>query len=349
MSAAYQLYAAIVAAGLTPSTVIGFDPFNEPHHGMIGVPDIRELDPHQFNRVGSVPTSLQAMASGEGLPVEVDVWTRTQAGQSRTGTTIVDPKGTSAWTSTTLHGRKVDGCLWRDHGVWEPTSSAGAGAPRFEARLPHYFRDDPRTGRPADFVRDFLYPFIRAFGTGIRQLDSLSSILVQPPVRTPAALWDSRAFSDIARGYAAVTANGVHVPARRVAENVWIEASERNGAAKSAEATEVEPKTPDVSHGTIWAPHRYDGRTLMTKLWDISLSPKEMFVTGFGALKQEGLEKIGPHPIVIGEFGVPFDLNSGASFRTSYPYDYSDQTAALNHNMHGIEATLVDSTLWNYT
>ncbi|ULQ61141.1 hypothetical protein K7I13_06350 [Brucepastera parasyntrophica] len=106
------------------------------------------------------------------------------------------------------------------------------------------------------------------------------------------------------------------------------------------------------------AVHWYDGPTLLLKKWrpvitadSLNRSP----VIGKGATKEnikKQIAEIADRPrskgvaSFIGEFGVPFDLDDGKSYRTG---DYSAQEEALGVYYDGIDAALVHSTIWNYS
>ena len=51
-------------------------------------------------------------------------------------------------------------------------------------------------------------------------------------------------------------------------------------------------------------------------------------------------------PIVIGEFGIPFDMNGAAAYHTG---DFTRQTQALDYNLRALDDNLLSYTLWNYT
>jgi hypothetical protein len=122
--------------------------------------------------------------------------------------------------------------------------------------------------------------------------------------------------------------------------------------------------TPDWSaeqaEGVVYAPHWYDGATLFTgtfRPWlgadNRTLRP----VIGRGAVQRSFISQLadklheaqgigGGVPTVIGETGIPFNLNSGTAFLTG---DYRVQADALDMTMQAIEANLLNVTLWNYT
>jgi hypothetical protein len=54
-----------------------------------------------------------------------------------------------------------------------------------------------------------------------------------------------------------------------------------------------------------------------------------------------------PHvPVLLGEFGLNYDLDGGLSYESG---DFSDQIHALDGYYCAIEANLLSSTQWNYT
>jgi hypothetical protein len=51
-------------------------------------------------------------------------------------------------------------------------------------------------------------------------------------------------------------------------------------------------------------------------------------------------------PTLLGEFGIPFDMANGKAYKTG---DYGLQVRALSANYDAVDASQIDSTLWNYT
>ncbi|KAI9722417.1 MAG: hypothetical protein M1828_004784 [Chrysothrix sp. TS-e1954] len=128
--------------------------------------------------------------------------------------------------------------------------------------------------------------------------------------------------------------------------------------------------TEDDDPNMVYAPHWYDGLTLMTKkwnrLWNVDvfgvlrgkyLSPafaiklgesaiRNCFRDQLNAIQDEGRQYMGTHPCVFTETGVPFDMEDGKAYKTG---DYSSQTSALDAVHYGLERSMVGFTLWNYT
>jgi hypothetical protein len=55
---------------------------------------------------------------------------------------------------------------------------------------------------------------------------------------------------------------------------------------------------------------------------------------------------MGNPPMLLGEFGITYDMNDAESYRTG---DYSRQAVALDANYRALDAILINSTQWNYT
>jgi hypothetical protein len=136
---------------------------------------------------------------------------------------------------------------------------------------------------------------------------------------------------------------------------------------------ELPPKirgTPDDDGKLIYAPHYYDGITLMTKKWnrvwnvDVLgvlrgryLHPalaikvgetaiRNCFRDQLAAIKKEGFDYIGNYPCILTEFGIPYDMDNQHAYKTG---DYSSQSAAMDANHFAVEGSLMDGyTLWLY-
>lgn len=113
---------------------------------------------------------------------------------------------------------------------------------------------------------------------------------------------------------------------------------------------------PNVANAAHW----YDVRTLFTKHYDPSLTTdwttgqtitgeaavQQSFVVQLGHAKQAGIEEMGGIPTLIGEFGIPFDLDDKVAYRIG---DFSTQVAALGAYIDAMDANLLNYTIWNYT
>ncbi|MBA3530929.1 MAG: cellulase family glycosylhydrolase, partial [Ardenticatenales bacterium] len=109
------------------------------------------------------------------------------------------------------------------------------------------------------------------------------------------------------------------------------------------------------------ASHWYDLLTLITKRYDPAAclvwgapgetvtgveAVRESFEEQIGAIVKESRRELQGVPTLIGEFGVPFDLNEKRSYRTEA---FGAQAAALARYYDALDAHLAHGTLWNYT
>jgi len=271
--------------------VVGYDTMNEPLPGYIGWEDLNR--PPRLLRIGPTPTPLQSMALGEGFPAEIEEWKLTMLGPRRAGVWRLDPKGTRAW----LPGR---GCIWREHGIWEPGPD---GAPSL--LQPGYFAI--RGSRVVDFGQDYYRPFVRRFAEAIRSAD-------------PQAI-------------------------------LFVEASPFEGA------PHWQAGDPDR---IVYAPHWYDDFVLVLKSFTpflafdaskarVVIGPaaiRKSFREQLASLQRVAMRDLGGVPTIIGEVGIPFDMQGKRAYRTG---DYRAQTKALDRTFRAIEDNLLSVTLWNYT
>jgi hypothetical protein len=113
--------------------------------------------------------------------------------------------------------------------------------------------------------------------------------------------------------------------------------------------------------GYINAGHWYDSWTLITRRFipwlNVDTSQGGKIVLGAGNVRRDFVgqirhikdftrERMGGIPALIGEFGIPFDLNGGRAYRSG---DFTRQIQALDASFQAMDANLLSATLWNYT
>lgn len=117
----------------------------------------------------------------------------------------------------------------------------------------------------------------------------------------------------------------------------------------------------DPAH-VVNAAHWYDFLTLVMKQFNreftvdmVTRQPvmgadavAQAFVNQLAYQKQQGDRQRGGAgmPTLIGEFGVPFDLDDKSAYRSA---DFSPQTQALDLYYDAMDANLLSCTIWNYT
>jgi hypothetical protein len=113
---------------------------------------------------------------------------------------------------------------------------------------------------------------------------------------------------------------------------------------------------PDIVHVAHW----YDGLTLMNKSFNswFTVDPRNLkihlgnqrvrrcFADQVAGIHRQSDEQMSHAPTLIGEVGVPFDLQKKRAYRTG---DFSMQIKALDATMSALEKNLACFTLWNYT
>jgi hypothetical protein len=107
------------------------------------------------------------------------------------------------------------------------------------------------------------------------------------------------------------------------------------------------------------ASHWYDGLTLFLKRWTGFIAwdteyekpvfgpaaVRRYFADHLGRLKRHGMEELGA-PTVIGEFGLPFDMNGAKALGTG---NYRTHEKALAAYYDALDENLLSATIWNYT
>jgi hypothetical protein len=107
-------------------------------------------------------------------------------------------------------------------------------------------------------------------------------------------------------------------------------------------------------------PHWYDGPLLFLKKFipfigfneitqEVIIGKNkvdEAYVAQLAEAKRYTKERLGNIPLLIGEFGIPFDMEKKKAFHTG---DYRNHVKAMDRSMSTLEANLLNYTLWNYT
>ena len=110
----------------------------------------------------------------------------------------------------------------------------------------------------------------------------------------------------------------------------------------------------------VHAPHWYDDVTLVRKSFSnwmtvdthsikLILGPqrvRQCFVNHIARILRQADEKMNYVPTLIGEVGIPFDMQNKRAFRTG---DFSMQIQAFDATMTALEKNFASFTLWNYT
>jgi hypothetical protein len=175
---------------------------------------------------------------------------------------------------------------------------------------PHLLRPDHFArvnNRPVHFENDYMRPFINRYAEAIREVDPGAIIFIEFDV------------------------TGSDIPN-------WSDGDAQN---------------------IVHAPHWYDALTLLTKKYNASMgvdwqyrptfgrgNVRKAITDTLGRIKSHASDRLGGVPTLIGEIGIPYDLNGKKAYSTG---DWSDQKNAIDDYMQALEANLLHFTIWNYT
>ncbi|KAL1634850.1 endo-1,4-beta-glucanase [Diplodia intermedia] len=312
------------AGDLDNDLIIGWESINEPNRGLIGWEDLSVIPSEQKLQKGTSPTAWQAILTGSGRACEIDTWDFGGMGPYKSGSVLVDPEGQSAWLPADYDeshygfqrdpGWKLGECLWAQHGIWDPASDT--------LLKKDYFSKDPDNGKTISYeyyTNNWFMQYYRRHKETVRSVFPDTIMFCQPPV--------------------------LEIP-------------------PSIKGTE------DDDPNMVFTPHFYDGVTLMTKkwnrVWNVDVfgvlrgrywSPvfaikigetaiRNCFRDQLAAIRDEGLENMGPRPCLFSEIGIPYDMDDKHAYKTG---DYSSQIAAMDANHYALEASHANGfTLWTY-
>ncbi|KAH8977678.1 glycoside hydrolase superfamily [Lactarius akahatsu] len=294
--------------------VLGFEMMNEPHRGYVDLPSLHGFDYNTDLHLGDVPSAFQSFLLGAGYPTNVNRWTRSfPMPTRRTGRTLLNPHGRKAWREDGPTGGRD---LWEMHGVWKWNGEKNAGAVLVES----YFVNDPATGRKVDWYTDFYYPLLKR--------------------------WTARVRGAVANG--------------RGHEKVFFVEPVPNEFCPPSWTSEHQ--LPNM----VFAPHWYDLRVLFDKAHgEFSVNVQALarganpiktfhwgqkgarnnFATQIRSIVEAGYRSLGERPVLIGECGVPMDMNGRAAFKSD---NWTWQRRMMDAMITGLERANVGFTLWNY-
>lgn len=301
------------------SNVLGVDPMNEPHPGYIGLPSLHSFNETTDLHLGHMPNAIESMALAAGVPTSVGYYSRSWPLPSKlTRRDVLNRDHITAY----LQGASD---IWQDERVFTVTSS---GSVELGPKGSSYFFAHPVTGIRVDFERDFYVPFLRSFHRAV--LDAVKGgkmgtwLFVEPVPNDTVPEWHSA--------------------------------------------------IPPEDNQVCFSPHWYDIRCLYEKQLSYTISfdvlslargSRNMLAhTYFGRLgltnnyaanfrrfwRQLSSFRAGvttPTPILIGETGVPWDMNFQSAYNSG---NIHHQLSMMDAILHGMElAGPLNWTFWNLT
>ncbi|KAL7409574.1 glycoside hydrolase family 5 protein [Mrakia frigida] len=296
----------------TLESVIGFELLNEPHPGYLALPSLHSFNYNTDLHLHLAPSALQSFALGAGHTQTIPLYTRSWPFPTRTTKSVeVNVEKKKVWRDDGPTGGK---CIWEVQGVWGWDEKKRGGKGEAVALRETYFTKGT-DGREINFYEDAYFPFIQKWSTMVNSKLGKDKFLFVEAI-----------------------------------PNEWC------------------PDWPENARpeNMILAPHWYDLNALFTKGFGFmtinvqglargKFLPLCLYFGDSGAKKNyahqlknvldSGYKILGERPQILGELGVPMDLNDKHSFRTS---DFSWSSKMMDALISGLESNLVGFTLWNY-
>ncbi|EST08057.1 Glycoside hydrolase, family 5 [Kalmanozyma brasiliensis GHG001] len=346
-----EAFGALADRLLPLEACLGFEPMNEPHRGLINLHDFHAWNYDTDLHIGHYPSLIQALALGSGYKQNVKFYVKSWPFPTRVShRATIDPKGKSCWlpSSRTSNGvsnaDKDQGmCIWRAHGVWEWDESK-----QVPVVLQYdYFEKDHRQGREGqriEWYRDCFAPFLKRFSDRVNR--SKAFTFVEPVPNEFVPPW---------------------IPARVIEDpNLAAEYKQAAYNQKYATKTLIDTPRPGGEARFVYAPHFYDlnvvfsrahawmsvnvqglsrGMFLPKALYFGVQGLRKNYLVQMSKIKELALASLGSVPIIIGEVGLPFDINARTAYRTG---DYTKQSQLLDALINAMEQLGLGFTLWNY-
>ncbi|KAI8977320.1 glycoside hydrolase superfamily [Mycotypha africana] len=288
--------------------ILGFEFMNEPHPGYIGLKKLDSFDPVTNLIFGDSPTPLQCFALGDRITQTVDVYKKSWPFPTRKShSRKMNTQQVSAW----LDAEK--GCIWKEHGVWKLIEG---GQPHQQQPVlldTQYFAKHPLTGEKISFYNDFYLPIVKRYVNMIKSVNKNWYCMVEPL------------------------------------------ANERPPVYKDAE-------------NVVFSPHWYDLNSVFYKKFNglvthdvqcLQRGGNVFQATYFGLkgakknyrgqirnIKADGIQNMGQVPCILGETGIPMDLNNGAAFTEKPNFVHHEQF--MDAVLYAMETNLMNYILWNY-
>ncbi|KDN52579.1 glycoside hydrolase family 5 protein [Tilletiaria anomala UBC 951] len=319
---------------------LGFDLMNEPHRGFINLHSFHKWDYQTDLHIGHYPSLLQSLALGSGHATDVPFYVKSWPWPTyKSHTSHIDPKGKTVWKKT---DESKGDCIWRSHGVWDWDEKNKKPVVLWE----NYFSSDNRPGkggRPVEWYRDFYAPFCKKFSERLLRKCPGKLILVEQIPNEFMPVWPD----------ADVLSN------KKDRAELEEAARRQNYAVKGLIDTE-RPKN------FVYAPHFYDLNVLFGKVWrsfsvDVQGLSRGMFFMkalywGEQGARQNYLHQLttqakwgrvsmGEVPMLVGEIGLPFDINDAHAYRTG---DYRKHAELVDGMLSALEKNWQSFTWWNF-
>ncbi|KAF8518261.1 cytoplasmic protein [Hysterangium stoloniferum] len=291
--------------------VIGFEMMNEPHRGYIDLASLYAFDYNTDLHLREIPSALAGFTLGAGHPTSVPFYSRSFPMPTKlTHHVTLNEKGRKVWRDDGPTGGK---CLWELHGVWGWDTTKNQGIVLRES----YFKINPQTNARIDWYTDFYYPFLSRWVERVRAIPEAKKKVVFveaiPNEFCPRSWTPEHQFE-----------NMVYAPH-------WYDLNSLFQKAFGNLTVNVQ----GLSRGMFFPLAFYWGHA----------SARDNFALQLGNIASEAYASLGEKPVIIGECGIPMDMNHKEAFRTR---DFSWQFKMMDAMVTGLERHHLGFTLWNY-
>ena len=303
----FQAFGLLAKRIASYDNVVGFGSMNEPGEGFIGIRDVRATRSDML-LPGLAPTPWEAMCAGEGLETSANRVAVKGLRLRSLERVPLGAKSVRAW-------KEGEVCVWRRVGLWDIEND------RPILKQPGWFdsgksykaknragKNGAVAGTHSVFNEFYLKPFVERFAEHLANVSG-----------------NSKRFMIFVEGY------------------------------PQGDIPILRPNFFCVNES-----HWYDSLTLTMKRWTgfLAYNPeRQRVVIGSHAVRRyfrEALARIMQHsqefmsnaPTLLGEFGLPFDLNNRKAYRTG---NFKLHEKVLSLYYDALDANLLSATLWNYT
>ncbi|EWC48947.1 hypothetical protein DRE_00252 [Drechslerella stenobrocha 248] len=321
--------------------IVGFDPMNEPTPGYLGLFALTEFDENVYLHLGYMPNALQGMALAGGARVEeVQNYRRSWPGPSVQGTPVnLNSKHHKSW---------VGPDIWKDLGVYKLSEK---GHPILGDKSYTYFRNEHDTGEPVNFERDYYVPFVRQYQAAIKKaLDGGKAadwIFVEPiPNLDPPSF---KPFAPVISAHGEDLSDEIATHDHLVYAPHWYDIrvlfEKELWYPVNFNVTELAKGSRAMGSLT------YFGKSGLVDNYTAQFATRVEQLAIFRPPHPEtqtvesAVAKIKntPTPLLIGETGVPFDMNSQSAYEDG---DVHNQLVMMNAICGAMERLMMNWTLW---
>ncbi|KAK9446877.1 glycoside hydrolase superfamily [Limtongia smithiae] len=311
-------------SAMTDDFVLGWESWNEPNRGYLGIDDITVFPADSKLRVHTSPTPFEGMRLASGRTVDVPVFGFGAFGPYKVGMQAVNVSATSSWLSPSYddsrYGWRRDAgwalgeCIWAQHGVWDPETDTVLKKDYFRMSPDGTFLSDNR------WADKYFIAHWEQYATMIRRIRPQTILFCQTPVM---------AFPPNFRELGKVLPRMVFTPhfydgltlIRKHWSRIW------------------NIDVVGVLRGKYWSPvfaMRFGETAIRNSLRD-----------QLRTLKAEGVQQFGVGvPCLFSEVGIPFDMNDKKAYIDG---DYDTQIRALDANIAALEGAQLHHTYWVYS